>query len=204
MFCDQYESFVKNLESHRFTVHSAENGQEAKDIVLHLVGKGSVGCGGSMTVTGLGLPDTLREQGNDVFFHWGCLPEDRDEIFAEAAKADFYLCSANAITRSAKIINIDGNCNRIAGTFFGPKKVIMVIGKNKFAEDLESGMERAKKFACAKNAARFNFRTPCVVTGECTDCLSPQRVCKVTSIIEYLPGWVEEMHLVLVDEELGY
>lgn len=204
MFCDNYDSFVKNLERHAFTVHSAADGAEAKKIALDLIGNGSAGIGGSMTVDGLGIPAALREKGNAVFFHWGCKPEERDAIFEAAAHADWYVCSANAITRNAKIINIDGNGNRVSGTFFGPQKVILVIGKNKFAEDLDSGMARAKRYACSQNARRLNFSSPCALTDKCADCCSPQRICKITTIIEYLPGLLDEMHLVLVDEALGY
>lgn len=205
MFCSDYDSFFEELKKRHYTPHSAKNAEEAKAIALELVGSGSsVGCGGSVTVNSMELPAALREKGNEVFFHWDVAPEERPSVFPKAAKADWYLCSANAITRKGKIVNIDGNGNRVSGTFFGPKKTIMIIGKNKFAEDLDSAMERVKKFACAKNAQRFGFKTPCAVTGQCTDCYSPQRICKITTIIECLPGMVEEMHLILVDEELGY
>lgn len=206
MFCERYDSFVEELKRRGFTVHDAKDGKDALDIALKTIGKGaSVGCGGSMTVKDIGLPDALREQGNEVFFHWDVPPEKHSEIFKNAAFADWYVCSANAITRSAKIINIDGNGNRVSGTFFGPRrKVLMIIGKNKFAEDMEAGFDRIKKVACVKNAQRFGLKTPCVVTGQCTDCYSPQRICKITTIIECLPGFVQEMHLILVDEELGY
>lgn len=205
MFCSDYDSFFEELEKRHYTPHTAKNADEAKQIALELIGSGnSVGCGGSVTVNGMGLPAALRENGNEVYFHWDVEPAERPSVFPKAAASDWYLCSANAITRKGKIVNIDGNGNRVSGTFFGPKKVILIIGKNKFAEDLDGAMERVKKFACAQNARRFGFKTPCAVAGECTDCYSPQRICKITTIIECLPGMVQEMHLILVDEELGY
>lgn len=205
MFCENYESFVEELKKRNFIPHSAKDGAEARAIALSLIGRGvSVGCGGSKTVDSLGLPAALREQDCEVFFHWEVPPAERPAIFAKAAAADWYLCSLNAITRKAKLINIDGNGNRVSATFFGPKKVLFIVGKNKFAEDMESGMERAKRVACSNNARRFGFTTPCALTDKCADCYSPDRICKVTTIIECLPGLVDEMHLILVDEELGY
>ncbi len=205
MFCEKYDSFVEELRKRGFIPHEAKNGKEALKLTLELIDPASsVGCGGSKTVDSIGLPAALRERGNEVFFHWDVPPEARSAIFPKAAAADWYLCSANAITRKAKIINIDGNGNRVSGTFFGPKKVLMIIGKNKFAEDMDSAMDRVKRFACSQNAQRFGFKTPCAVAGKCTDCYSPQRICKVTTIIECLPGFVQEMHLILVDDELGY
>ena len=205
MFCENYEGFVEELKKRGFTPHSAKNGAEALDIAMSLIpADASVGVGGSKTVDGLALPAALRERGNEVFFHWDVPPAERAAIFPKAAAADWYICSANGVTRKAKIINIDGNGNRVSGTFFGPKKVLFIVGKNKFAEDMDEAMDRIKRFACAQNAQRFGLKTPCALGGKCNDCYSPQRICKVTTIIECLPGFVQEMHLILVDEELGY
>ena len=64
MFCEDYDKLVSNLEGRGFTVHSAAGGEEAKKLVLDLIGdRASVGCGGSMTISSLGLPDALRAQG---------------------------------------------------------------------------------------------------------------------------------------------
>ena len=45
---------------------------------------------------------------------------------------------------------------------------------------------------------------PAAVAGRCTDCFSKERICSVTTIIEAMPGAISEMHLILVDEVLGY
>lgn len=65
-------------------------------------------------------------------------------------------------------------------------------------------MDRIKAVACAKNAQRLGLSTPCTVAGRCTDCFSKERICSVTTIIEAKPGAISEMHLILVDEVLGY
>ncbi len=205
MFCENYEGFIAELQKRNYTPHSAKDGAEALKLAMSLIEPGaSVGCGGSKTIDEMGLPAALKKRGNEVFFHWDVEPAQRPAVFPKAAAADWYICSANAITRKGKILNIDGNGNRVSGTFFGPKRVMLIIGKNKFAEDMDAAMDRAKRFACAKNAQRFGFTTPCALTGECTDCYSPQRICRITTILECLPGTVKEMHLILVDEELGY
>lgn len=204
MFCENYDRFVNELESRGFTVHSAQTGEEAKEIVLKLIGAAFVGCGGSMTVSSLDLPAALRQQGSQVYFHWEVDPEDRPAIFSKASAADWYLCSANAITADAKILNIDGNGNRVSAMFNGPSKVVLVVGKNKYAENVSEGYRRIKEVACVKNAQRFGLQTPCALTGKCVDCKSPQRLCNITTMIEAKPKFVQEMHIVLVDENLGY
>ncbi|MDR0840198.1 MAG: lactate utilization protein [Christensenellaceae bacterium] len=204
MFCENYDAFVHTLTQHGYTVHTAASAEAAKALALSLIGAGSVGCGGSMTVKDIGLYDALGAQGNTMYNHSTVPPQERSGVFLQAARADWYLCSTNALTLDGKLINIDGVGNRVGGMFSGPKKVLLIIGKNKLADTYDAGMERVKRVACVKNTRRLNKKTPCAATGACADCSSPDRICNVTSIIEYKPGWVQELHLILVDAELGY
>jgi hypothetical protein len=116
---------------------------------------------------------------------------------------DFFVTGTNAITLDGKLVNLDGLGNRVAGICFGPKKVILVVGLNKVAPDLESAIARVKHHAAPINAIRLNRATPCVETGLCIDCKSPERICYMWSIIEghMLAG---RIHVKLVGEDLGY
>jgi hypothetical protein len=102
-----------------------------------------------------------------------------------------------------RLVNLDGSGNRVAAMTFGPKKVILVVGMNKVAPDLESAMARVKHYAAPVNALRIGFKTPCAETGLCSDCKSPQRICNMWSIIEghTVKG---RIHVKLVGENLGY
>ncbi len=53
------------------------------------------------------------------------------------------------------------------------------------------------------NARRPGFQTPCGETGACSDCRSPQRICRVTTIIERVPR-ATELSVCLSNEDLGY
>ena len=93
--------------------------------------------------------------------------------------------------------------NRVAAMCFGPKKVILVVGLNKVAPDLDTAMARVKHLAAPINAIRLNRATPCVETGLCSDCRSPERICNMWSIIEgHLVA--NRIHVKLVGEDLGY
>ena len=59
-----------------------------------------------------------------------------------AYNADVFLSSANALTDDSVLVNIDGNSNRVSCIAQGPKKVIFIVGMNKF---LDSAMKRARK-----------------------------------------------------------
>jgi hypothetical protein len=53
-----------------------------------------------------------------------------------------------------------------------------------------------------KMAAYYNRKTPCVKTGKCEDCLSPEFICSITVIHRKKPIGMNGT-LVLVNEELG-
>lgn len=205
MFCEDYDSFISLLGRRNYTVHSAGDGAQARDILLSLVPAGSTaGFGGSMTAKELRLAEALRQKGCTTFFHWESPASERGDVTRRAAQADWFIASANGITRTGKIVNIDGTGNRVASMIFGPKNVALIIGKNKFAETMDECMDRIKAIACARNARRLGLSTPCAVAGRCADCFSSERICSVTTIIEAKPGAISEMHLILADEELGY
>jgi len=90
---------------------------------------------------------------------------------------------------------------------FGPKKVIVIAGKNKIVKDVDAGLKRLKKVAGPLNAKRHNLiELPCVSTGLCTDCECLKRICRVITIMERAPNRVRSPNItvVLVDDELGF
>ena len=68
-----------------------------------------------------------------------------DDIKRLASQTKIYITSANGVSLTGEIINIDGAGNRIAMTLFGPEKVYYVIGKNKIIEDIIEALYRVKK-----------------------------------------------------------
>ena len=153
MFCKDYDSLISLLSRRNYTVHTARDSAQARDILLSLVPEGSTaGFGGSMTAKELCLAEALRGKGCTTYFHWEAPAEERGEVTRRAARADWFIASANGITRTGKIVNIDGTGNRVASMIFGPKNVALIIGKNKFAETMDECMDRIKAVACARNA----------------------------------------------------
>lgn len=205
MFCDDFPRLRKTLEQRGYTPHFAATPQEARDMAVALIRQGkSVGLGGSMTLAALGMYEALCDAGLTVYSH-AVTPRSQDpDIFQKENTADWYLASSNAITLDGMLINIDGVGNRVAGMFAGPKQVCLIIGRNKVAQDLVAGLDRARNVAAPLNARRLHKQTPCTLDSRCHDCSAPQRICRVTSIIEYKPLWLDALHLILVDADLGY
>ena len=199
----EYEKLLKNLKNRGFDAYYCTNDEEAIQKTLDLIGNDSVGIGGSITVRDLGLYERLIERGNSVFWNWKVDDSQKDAMRREAMRAQVYLCSANALLVDGRVMNIDGTGNRVAATTFGPARVIMIIGKNKLVNSVDEGIERTRKECCPQNARRMNLKTPCAITGTCTDCTAPDRMCNIISIFERKPNGFKSFVVVFVDKELG-
>ncbi len=163
----------------------------------------TVGFGGSITLEELGLYEILKASGKEVYWHWKVNPEQRLEILHKAKSTDAYFSSSNAITLDGRLVNIDGNANRVSSMIFGPKKVFIIIGRNKIANDLDDAINRIKTVACPNNARRLGRKVPCALTNQCADCISLDRMCSVTTIIEGNIPTID-MRVYLLDEVIGY
>lgn len=196
-----FERIRKNFESHGFQTTYFETKEEAADYLADTIKNRKVGFGGSLTSKTMGLYEKLGKE-NTVSWHW---MEPGRETLLKAREADIYICSANGVSETGEIVNIDGTGNRVSMTLFGPEKVYFVVGVNKLAPDLHGAIARAKNVAAPKNAVRFQKNTPCALGGEerCYDCLSPERICHSTVILER-PSTGMEAEVVFINEELGY
>jgi len=198
------EQVYAALQSNGFSARIFSTGAAAAQAVLQSIPAGaSVGIGGSMTVKSLGLHETLADAGHPVYWHWFAAEEDRAATLAAAAAADVYLASSNAVSATGELVNIDGTGNRVAAQFWGPRRVILLCGRNKICPDVPAALQRVKAEACPANARRLGLSTPCALTGKCTDCHSPERFCRVTSILSRpTPG--RDISVWLIDDDLGY
>ena len=97
------------------------------------------------------------------------------------------MTGTNALTLDGKIVNIDGHGNRVAAMLFGPTQVIIVVGVNKIVRTLDEAIEKIRNRTAPLNVKHhvdFDPMPPCGVTGVCSDCSSPWRICNKTVIIE--------------------
>ncbi len=200
-------SIINHLEKRRMEGSYASNAAQAKDEILAMIPQGSTvfRCG-SMTAVGMGLWEEIAKlPGVELLdpFRPGLSPEEGMELRRQGMSSDVMIASSNAITLDGKLVNLDGSGNRVAAMIFGPKKVILVVGINKVAPDLDSAMARVKHYAAPINSIRLGMKNPCVETGLCDDCKSPQRICNIWSIIEG-SGIKGRIHVKLVGENLGY
>lgn len=206
---DVIKKAMANLKRHRFHAYYAKDGREAVKQVLEIIPKSqSVGIGGSMTIKDLKIYEQMLQRGYTVYSHW--LGKDEMDVsqFEKERTADVYLCSANALMVRGSLVNTDGLGNRVSYLFHGPKKIVVVCGKNKLVEgSYDDAIGRIKAVAAPKNVRRLGFeKNPCYITGRCHDCCSDDRICCVTTIIDEPTKYPfeREYHIVIVDEDLGF
>jgi hypothetical protein len=120
----------------------------------------------------------------------------------QALLVDLFITGTNAVTEIGQLVNLDMICNRICALTFGPKWVILLIGRNKLVANLEEAMYRTKNYVAPANSMRLDKKTPCTKTSYCEECKSPDRICNTWTITEksFPKGRVK---VVLINEDLG-
>ncbi|MBT0651599.1 lactate utilization protein [Geomobilimonas luticola] len=200
------EKAVESLGKNGFAAVYAPTASAAREYILkEAAAANTIGFGGSMSVVDLQVIEELRGQEKELLIHGvpGLSLEERLAIMRRQLTCDLFLTGSNAVTLSGILVNIDGVGNRVGSMFFGPRQVIVVAGRNKLVDgDVSAAIKRVKDWASPPNAKRLNYNTPCAKTGFCSDCNSPDRICRVTTVIERKPR-LTDVRVVVVNEDLG-
>ena len=194
--CADIEGLRAAFTARGFAVSHFSTGAQAAAYLAEQCAGRSVSFGGSMTLDEIGAYEALTAAGADVKWHW--------KGDAPCTDAEVFLTSANALSQTGEIVNIDGSCNRVAASLWGCKTCFVVCGVNKIAPDLNTALDRARNVASPFNARRLQRKTPCAVDGRCHDCRAPERICRAFVVLSAPPFPIERYELVLVDEILGY
>jgi L-lactate utilization protein LutB len=195
-----------SLQKNGFVAVYCRGSAEAADYILtEAQDARSVGFGGSMSVKDMGVEARLLERGKEILNHGapGLTAEERLEIMRRQLTCDLFLTGTNALTLSGSLVNIDAIGNRVGSMFFGPRTVIVVAGRNKLVDgDASAAVRRVKEWASPPNARRLNYKTPCAETGFCCDCTSPERICRVITVLERKPRFTD-LRVLVVNEDMG-
>lgn len=200
-------TLITKMEKRNFEASYCPTIKEAYDKVLSYFSTGtSIGWGGSMTLTDMGLMDHLKNGQHDYLIYDRDLaqtPKEKSEMFAKIVTADYFLMSTNAITLDGELINIDGGGNRVACLCHGPQNVIIVAGLHKVVNGLDAAISRARNVAAPTNTIRLNRNTPCTKIGSCANCLTDDCICAqiVTTRFSIVP---KRIKVILVGEDCGY
>ena len=204
------ETCRKALEKNFFAVFLAETPADARRIVLEEILPGlnvrSASWGDSLTLYSTGILDDIRLDPRIKLLETFDPSVPRETLIERRRQAllvDLFLTGSNALTETGQLVNLDMVGNRTGAITFGPRHVIVLIGRNKIVSCLEDAMSRIKHHAAPLNAMRHeNLKIPCQKTGRCTNCSSPDRICNNWCITEksYPQGRIK---VILINKELG-
>lgn len=203
------EECRRALQRRGFDAHVADTPDAARELtlarIMPAVDAATISWGDSETMLASGVLDHLRKTGGHRFIVTfdPDLPRPRlIENRRRALLADLFFTGTNAVTADGRLVNLDMVGNRVAGLTFGPRKVVLYVGRNKLVPDLAAARARIRTLAAPANAIRHAIRTPCSRTATCQDCRSPQRICNVWTITERStpPGRIS---VILINADLG-
>jgi len=197
------------LEENNFSAFIAETPSDSKKIIIDRIlpelDVASVSWGDSMTLYATDILPYFREKSEIRLIETFGETISREKSMKrrkEAILTDLFFTGTNAVTESGMLVNLDMIGNRVGGITFGPKHVVIVVGRNKIVSNLEEAMNRIKNFAAPANAIRHGKKTPCVKTSFCMECQSPDRICNVWTIHEksHPKGRIK---VILINKDLG-
>jgi len=197
------------LEENNFDAFIAETPSDAKKIVVDRILPDiditSVSWGDSLTLYATGVLQYFKENPEIRLIETFGEKISRDKSMErrrEAILTDLFFTGTNAVIESGVLVNLDMIGNRVGGITFGPKFVVIMVGRNKIVTNLEEAMNRIKNFAAPANAIRHGKKTPCVKTSYCMDCKSPDRICNIWTIHEksHPQGRIK---VILINRDLG-
>ena len=215
----EIEKTLSSLRSRNINGIFAENDAEANQKILALIPTAAtLAIGDSTSMRQLGILSALRKRGTKILNAFepkgeGVSAEEfrkrNYQVRRDGTLCDAFLTGTNALTQDGRLVNLDATGNRVAGMFWGHPLSIVVVGKNKIVRNLEEAFQRIRNIIAPTH---FRIRsgelggrkreTPCVATGECTDCRAADRGCNIFTIIEGKPTRTN-LNVILVDQDLG-
>jgi len=197
------DALKKAFKKHGFEVIFVSNKEEALGVAMSFIKPGMiVGLGGSTTVAQIGLLEYVVSLKDITLFNQyekGISMEENMNRRRGGMLSDLYICGTNALTKKGELVNADGSGNRVAAQIFGPKKVLIVTGRNKIVENIEEGFKRIHDIAAPKNVERVN--NTAIAMGK-----EPRHnMDNIGNKFAYINGDEEgRTTIIIVDEDLGF
>jgi len=191
----QIERVARALEANGMKTLIAENGEEAKRLVLDLVPQeAEVYANVSKTLEKIGLTAEFDKSGRYNAVRPKVLSLDRKTQASEIRKLrsspEYIVGSVHAITEAGQVLTASGGGSQLAPYAYGAARVIWVVGAQKIVSDLNDGFRRIEEYSYPLEDARMQEAFG-----------SHSSVNKTLIINRDMPGRIT---VILVKEELGF
>ncbi len=192
---ERLEHTAEALRQRGFQVTIAENGDQARQLVLDELPEGAeVHTGLSETLQQIGLTDVLENSGRYDPVRPRLKQLDREtqgrEMRKLGAAPDYVVGSAAAITDDGQIVVGSGSGSQLGAYAYAAGAVILVVGHQKLVSDVPHGLRRLREYALPREYVRMQS------VGY------PGSILTKSLIIEQEPGG--RITVILVPETLGF
>ncbi|MGB8252833.1 MAG: LUD domain-containing protein [Anaerolineaceae bacterium] len=155
----QIKRTVKALETNNIQVLVAENGTDAKKMVLEIIPlTADVFTATSATLQTLGINEELDKSGrfNSLRARLSKMdPKTQNrEMQKMGATPEYMIGSVHAVTESGQILIASKTGSQLAGYVAAAAHVIWVVGTQKIVPTLETGMRRLEEYTLPLENAR--------------------------------------------------
>ena len=150
------ERTVAGLKSRNVDAVVAENGDEARQILIDMIPDGAeVFKSTSETLDTIGYSDYIRETDRYKNLYLAISEEpDRDrqrDLRRLASVAEYYVGSVHAIAETGEVIVASGSGSQLGAYVYGAKTVIWVSGVQKICPSLDDALARVKGFSVERH-----------------------------------------------------
>jgi L-lactate utilization protein LutC len=192
----QIERTLQALEANNIHAIVAENGAEAKKILMEIIPVGAeVFTSSSVTLNTLGITEEIDKSGRYDSVREKLALMDRKtqnrEMMKLGATPEYMIGSVHAVTETGQVIIASKTGSQLAGYVAGAAHVIWVVGTQKIVPTLEDGMKRVEEYTLPLESARA-FKAYGIYS-------SISKLLIVNK--EFLPG---RTTMILVKENLGF
>ncbi|MFC7239781.1 LUD domain-containing protein [Saliphagus sp. GCM10025317] len=156
---DVIEETISNVEEGNVDVHRFESAEAARDHLVDQIPEGAtVMDGHSTTLEEISFTDVLEAA--DGFEYLGNRiadiddDEERADARREAATADVFFDSVNAIARSGELLGANALGNAVSAWPFAAERLVLVGSANKIEPSWAAAVERVREFALPLEDAR--------------------------------------------------
>ncbi len=194
---DVIEQTASSLTNNGFSTQVVADGVAALEALKKLIPANSeVMTGSSTTLNEIGFSDYLASDAHPwKSVHSQITSEDdeakRAELRRKSITAEYYVASANALTQDGKIVAVDMSGSRVGAFLYGAKNLVLVVGVQKIADNLDAALTRVREVvfpledARAQKAYGMHSKTA------------------KWAIMEF-EGVKNRVHVILVKEALGF